>query len=185
MKLLALLLVTSLSTATASAGELIVGHVHLTLGMSKDVALAALQKEFEPKQVSVSEGKYLLWTKYRAGEGPRSAGSVSFANGKLYRATKNWSDELASDETKMAALFSALSEVTGSAGRSGRVRARTLRAEPSGSASGSEVKLITIEIPPDRVVLVQMTRDLPAPNQRPFMPTTSVQEVLLALPSSN
>jgi len=165
-------------TAPAQSGELVIGHVHLTLGMAKETVLVELNKEFEPKQVSAKEGKYLLWTKVAANELPRSAGSVSFEQGRLYRASKNWSDELASDETKMPSLFESLSQVAGSGGRSGRVRARTLRAEPIGNISGSEIRLITIDFPPDRQIEVQMNTELPAPGEKPFYPSTSVREVL-------
>ena len=161
--------------------DLVVGNVRLQLGMPKDAALSALAKEFEPKEVSVREGKYLLWTKSRVGEISRSAGSVSFANGKLYRATKNWSDEVASDETKMSSLFAVLAQLAGTSGRPSRVKAQTLRAGPVGNISGTEVRLITIELPPDREVVVQMNKDLTALGESPIFPSTSIQEVLTDL----
>ncbi len=173
-----------LFASQVQASDLVIGNVHLQLGMSKDAALSSLANEFEPKQVSAREGKYILWTKYRAGEISRSAGSVSFANGKLYRATKNWSDDLAGDETKMSSLFAVLAEVAGKSGRPSRVKAQTLRAEPVGNASGTEVRLITIELPPDREVLVQMNKYLPAPGQSPIFPSTSVEEILTDLSHS-
>ena len=168
-----------LITSAAAASDLTIGHVRLTLGMPKDAVLAALSQEFVPKQVSVTEDKYVLWTKAY-----HSAGSVSFANGKLRLASKTWSDDDAPEESKMADLFAVLAEVTGGQGQSGNIKARTLRAESRQGISGSEIKLIEIELPPDRRIIVQMTKDLPAPGQPRFSASTSVNEVLTDLTRS-
>ena len=50
-------------TGIASAGDLVIGHVSLHLGMPQTEVLTALSKEFDAKQVSVAEGKYVLWTR--------------------------------------------------------------------------------------------------------------------------
>ena len=72
------------------AGDFVIGHVSVRLGMAQTEALAALGKEFDVKQVSVTEGKYLLWAKEAETKATYSAGTVSFRNGKLYRASRTW-----------------------------------------------------------------------------------------------
>jgi hypothetical protein len=166
-----------LTAPQLGTGELVIGHIHLRLGMKAEDVLPQLTKEFVPRQVSEREGKYLLWTKDSSGL-PHSAGSVSFSNGRLYRATKTWADEPADSPATARELFSALEAFAGKEGKAAKVKAGTFRAVPRGSAAGTQVKLITIEFPPDRRFEMRFYESLPAPGERPFEPSTSVEETL-------
>jgi hypothetical protein len=151
--------------------------------MPQDQVLAALSKDFEPKLVSSSEGRYVLW-----GHSPnalsRSGGSVWFKGGKLYRASKNWGETptFQGQRNAVDGLFAALAEVAGNGGRIGRVKAETLRAPGSPGVTGSQVKLLTIELAPDRMVRLQITDPIPSPGGTGFQSSATVDELLVELP---
>ncbi len=168
---------------SVDGAELTIGKTPLQLGMPQAQVLAALSTEFDPKQVSVAEGKYILWGRSTIASAS-SAGSVSFKDGKLYRASKAWGQT----PTRLGAmnaldgLFAALSEIAGAAGRVGRVKTQTIRTPGLAGAAGTEVRLVTVEMPPDRVVLLQTT--MPLPGQAEFGASTTVDEYLVELPAS-
>ena len=176
------------SAGVSEASDLVIGQVHLRLGMSQGPTLAALSKDFQPKQVSVFEGKFLLWTRGGTSGVSHSAGSVSFKDGKLYRASKKWGGEVVSDTDDIDGLFSVLAEIAGTGGRVGRVHAETLRTPGTPKLPGSVVKIITIELPPDRKVLLQIyepsygASDLQGTKMVKFERSTSVDEFLVDLP---
>jgi hypothetical protein len=165
------------------AADLVIGGVPLHLGMPQDQVLAALSKEFDAKQVSVAEGKYILWFRPPNPLG-RSAGSVSFKDGKLYRASKEWGETPTpvGGRTDTDGLFAVLAEIAGRGGRIGRVRAETLRAPGSPGITGSEVRLLTLELPPDRKILLQITEPLPGSGAVSFQKSATVEELLVELP---
>ena len=114
--------------AICSAGDLVIGHVSLRLGMPKAGTLAALGKEFDVKQVSVTEGKYLLWTREPETKTAYSAGTVSFRNGKLYRASKTWATAGVKNMNEAAGgLFAALSGAGCHDGKACKVKTEALR----------------------------------------------------------
>jgi hypothetical protein len=166
----------------AQAGELVIGHVDLHLGMPQKEALPALSREFDTRLVNVAEGTYLLWTRDPLGV-PRSAGRVSFKGGKLYRASKSWSETSLNHKATADGLFAVLAEIAGREGRICRVKAETLRAPGTAEVTGSVVKLLRIELPPDREVRLRITEPLVSPGGLPFEPTTSVDELLVDLPA--
>src|SRR6266498_119601 len=112
MRPLALLTVISLCAGphAAQGGELVIGHVHLHLGMPKEEVLPALSKEFDPKLVSESEGEYLLWTRDPVSHVPMSAGRVAFKAGRLYRAAKTWAEDPHGGMATADGLFAVLAE---------------------------------------------------------------------------
>jgi hypothetical protein len=164
--------------------DLVIGQVALHLGMPQDEALAALSKDFEPKLVSQTEGRYVLWFR---GPNPlgKSGGSVWFKDGKLYRASKDWGETPTSRDGVNAVdgLFAALADIAGSGGRIGRVKAETLRAPGSPGITGSQVKVLTIELAPDREVRLQITDPIPNPGGYVFQTSAEVDEILVALPA--
>lgn len=168
----------------ATSEDLTIGHVRLALGMPQKQALDELSKEFDPKQVSVVEGKYLLWSRHLGYLS--SAGSVSFRDGKLYRASKTWGE----DPRPMGArdvtdgLVGVLSEIAGKGWRVGRVRAEILRAPGRDGISGSVVKLVTLELPPDRRIYIQVNEPLTVANGVAFDRGITVEEVLVEPPKS-
>jgi hypothetical protein len=154
----------------------------LRLGMSQHAALAALSKEFDPKQVSISEGHYILWT------GPdtplrQSAGSVWFKDGKLYRASKTWGETPTTRDGTNATdgLFAVLAGMAGRTGRLGNVKAETLRAPGSPGIRGTQVQLVSFEFPPDRVVRLTISTDIPGTGSV-LDKTEIVDEILVELP---
>lgn len=147
-----------LVSGSVCAGDLVIGHVSVRLGMSQTEALSALAKEFDVKQVSVTEGKYLLWTREAETKTAYSAGTVSFRNGKLYRASKTWATAGVKNKNDAAGgLFAALSAAGCQSGKTCKVKAETLRT-PAGSPNGEDVDLVTIQAPPDRSVFVTVWR---------------------------
>ncbi len=183
MRPLALLTVISLCAGphAAQGGELVIGHVHLHLGMPKEEVLPALSKEFDPKLVSESEGEYLLWTRDPVSHVPMSAGRVAFKAGRLYRAAKTWAEDPHGGMATADGLFAVLAEAAGREGRECRVKAETLRAPGTPGITGTEVKLLTIELPPDRRVLLQIHRPLMSPGGFAFEPSATVEELLMEL----
>ena len=171
-----------LVSGTASAGDLVIGHVSLYLGMPQGEALAALSKEFDAKQVSVTEGKYLLWTREPETGLHYSAGTVSFKYGKLYRASKFWGGEGVKGKDTNEGLFGALAEMVGKDGRACRIKAETLR--PPAGAKGVEVRLVTIELPPDRILRLQIFEPYVSADGKTFESGPSVDEFLVALPTT-
>ena len=163
--------------------DLVIGRVALHLGMPQDQALAALSKDFEPKLVSTAEGRYVLWL-HSPNPFGTSGGSVWFKDGKLYRASKNWGEKPTSLDGRNAVdgLFAALADIGGSGGRIGRVKAETLRAPGSPGITGSQVKLLTIELAPDRMVRLQITDPIPSPGGYAFQTSATVDEFLVELP---
>lgn len=139
-----------------SAGDLVLGHVTVRLGMAQTEALAALGKEFDVKQVSVAEGKYLLWTREPETKTSYSAGAVSFRNGKLYRASRTWATAGIKNLNESATgLFGALFDAGCQGGRSCTVKAETLKT-PASAPNGEDIDLVTINAPPDRKVFVKI-----------------------------
>ena len=178
MKLLitsTMLALSVLFTNAASAGDLVIGHVSLHLGMPQSEALPALSKEFDAKQVSVTEGKYLLWTREPETGLRYSAGTVSFKDGKLYRASKSWGGEGVKGKDTNEGLFSALAQIAGKAGRTCRIKAETL------GTKGAEVKLVTIELPPDRILRLRMPDQYVSADGKTFEGGPSVDEFLIDL----
>jgi hypothetical protein len=113
--------------------------------MPQEQALSALSREFDAKLVNVQEGRYILWTQDSISRVPRSAGRVSFKAGKLYRASKSWSETSFSHKATADGLFAVLAEIAGKEARTCRVKAETLRAPGTAEATGSVVKLLRIE----------------------------------------
>jgi hypothetical protein len=183
MRTLTFLTVISLSVAigAAQAGELVVGHVRLHLGMPQEEALPVLSREFDARLVSESEGTYLLRTRDPFSHAP--AGRVSFKAGKLYRASKTWSETSVNHKATADGLFAVLAEIAGKEGRTCRVKAETLQAPGTREVTGSVVKLLTIELAPDRKVLLRIMEPLVSPGGLPFQPITNVDELLVDLPA--
>jgi hypothetical protein len=173
-----------LFTGTASAGDLVIGHVSLHLGMPQREVLVALSKEFDPKQVSVAEGKYLLWTKEPSTGLVYSAGTVSFKEGKLYRASKFWGGEGVKGMVRDTdnGLFGVLAEIAGKDGRTCRIKAETLRLPVR--THGGDVKLITIELPPDRMVRLQISEPYISDDGKTYESGPTVDEFLVNLPTT-
>ena len=169
--------------SAARGADLMIGGVALRLGMPQAQVLAALGKDFDPKQVSLTEGKYILW---RRGATASSAGSVSFKDGKLYRASKTWgkTPTLIGSTNATDGLYAVFADVVGSAGRAGRIKAQTHRAPGSAGISGTEVRLITFELPPDRMILVGTTLSLPGRGDEADYRITTVEEYLVDLAAS-
>jgi hypothetical protein len=161
--------------------ELIIGHVRLHLGMRQEKALPALSREFDTRLVNLAEGTYLLWTRDKPEGVPRAAGKVSFKAGTLYRASKFWGDSFFGHKATADGLFAVFAEIAGRESQICRVKAETLRAPGTAEATGSLVKLLTIEVPPNRMVRLQITEPLMSPGGVPFQPTTGVEEILTDL----
>jgi hypothetical protein len=144
--------------AVSAGGDLVIGHVPVRLGMSQTEALAALGKEFDVNQVSIAEGKYLLWTREPETKTSYSAGAVSFRNGKLYRASRTWATAGIKNLNESATgLFGALSNVGCQGGTSCTVKAETLKT-PANARNGEDMDLVTINAPPDRKVVVKIRK---------------------------
>jgi hypothetical protein len=157
MKLLRYLALVALGTLTSglvTAGDLVIGHVAVRLGMDQQQALAALRKEFDVRQVSVSEGKFLLWTREPETQASYSAGSVSFRAGKLYRASKIWGEGGVKNRDPLDGFFRVLAESAGKAGKACTITAETLRG-PAGENS-LDVRLVNIELAPDRKIQIRI-----------------------------
>jgi len=145
-----------LFTTGVFATDLVIGHVPVRLGMPQAEALAALGKEFEVKQVSVAEGKYMLWTRESETRTPYSAGEVSFRNGKLYRASKTWAiDGIKNMNDAAKGLFAALSGVGCQKATPCKVWTESHRT-PASLPNGQDIDLVTIDAPPDRKVFVKI-----------------------------
>jgi hypothetical protein len=167
-----------LSCASTFAADLVIGPVPVRLGMPEAEALAVLGKAFDVKQVSVSEGKYLLWTREPETKTPYSAGSVSFRDGKLYRASKTWATAGVKNVNDAAAgLFAALSSLGCQKGRPCQVQAET-RHTPANLPNAEDVDLVTIDAPPDRKVFVKIWKPHAGGNAMPFS-QWSVEEFLM------
>jgi len=163
------------------AGDFVIGHVSVRLGMAQTEALAALGKEFDVKQVSVTEGKYLLWAKEAETKATYSAGTVSFRNGKLYRASRTWATAGVKNMNEApGGLFAALSAAGCRTGKTCRVKAETLQT-PAGGANGEDIDLVTIEAPPDRSVFVTIWRPHAG---SVLMPKWEVAEYLMGVSAS-
>ena len=132
----------------------------------------------------MAEGKYILWFRSPNPLG-RSAGSVSFKDGKLYRASKQWGETPTpvGGRTDTDGLFAVLAEVAGSGGRVGRVKAETLRAEGRPGVTGSEVRSLTLELPPDRKILLRIWEPLPNSGAVSFQKSATVEELLVEFPA--
>ena len=167
---------------TAKAGDLVIGHVSLHLGMPQGAVLAALSKEFHPRQVSVEEGKYLLWTREPSTQLGYSAGTVSFREGKLYGASKFWGGSGVKGKDTAEGLFGVLAEIAGKAGKTCRITAETLRS--GAKTHGIDVKLVTIELPPDREVRLHIWEPSQSPDGTWFEAGPSVDEFLVGLAKS-
>jgi hypothetical protein len=138
------------------AGDLILGHVPVRLGMPQTEALAALGKEFDVKQVSVAEGQYLLWTREPETKMRYSAGAVSFRNGKLYRASRTWATAGVKNKNEAAeGLFAALSGAGCQREKACNIRVESLRV-PANVPNGEDIDLVTIQAPPNRSVSVKI-----------------------------
>ena len=174
-----LLVLGILTAGIASAGDLVIGHMNLHLGMPQSETLAALGKEFDAKQVSVTEGTFLLWTREPETRAQYSAGTVSFRDGKLYRASKAWGVAGIKSKETTEGLFGVLSEIAGKEGRLCRIKAETLRVPAR--EHGVDVKLITIEIPPDRSVMVKIFEPHVSPDGQDLVAGPEVDEYLVDL----
>jgi len=161
------------------AAELVIGHVSLHLGMPQAEVLAALGKEFDPKQVSDTEGKFLLWTREPETRAMYSAGTVSFRDGKLYRASKAWGTGGIKGKDVAEGLFGVISALAGKEGRTCTIKAETLRVPPGGN--GVDVRLVTIDMPPDRRVLVRIYEPHPSPDRQWIEAGPDVDEYLVDL----
>jgi hypothetical protein len=176
-----LLVLGFLAGGTVWAGDLVIGHISLRLGMPQAEALAALGKEFDAKQVSVTEGKFLLWTRGPETHAQYSAGTVSFRDGKLYRASKAWGVAGIKGRETIEGLFGVLSEIAGKERKSCSIKTETLRVPARDR--GVDVKLITIEIPPDRRVMVKTFEPHVSPDGQDFAAGPEVDEYLVDLSS--
>ena len=177
------LLVGLLFCAGASAADLVIGDVAVRLGMPQADVLSALGKEFDVKQVSVAEGKYLLWTKEPETKLPYSAGEVSFRNGKLYRASKTWAAAGVKNMNDAAqGLFAALSAAGCLKSSPCKVKTESLRT-PANLPNGQDVDLVTIDAPPDRRVFVTIGKAHAGAAAMPF-PEWEVEEYLMVVPAS-
>jgi hypothetical protein len=165
---------------SVSGRDLVIGHVGLHLGMPQTEALAALGKEFDAKQVSVAEGKFLLWTREPETHVQYSAGTVSFRDGKLYRASKAWGVAGIKGKETTEGLFGVLSEIAGKDGKPCLIKTETLRV-PARYREGVDVKLITIEIPPDRRVMVKIFEPHVSPDGQDLLAGPEVDEDLVDL----
>ena len=165
----------------ATARDLVIGHVSLRLGMPQAEVLAALGKEFDAKQVSVTEGEFLLWTREPETHAQYSAGTVSFRDGKLYRASKAWGVAGIKGKETTEGLFRVLSEIAGKERKSCSIKTETLRVPARDR--GVDVKLITIEIPPDRRVMVKIFEPHVSPDGQDFAAGPEVDEYLVDLSS--
>ncbi|MEP6994250.1 MAG: hypothetical protein ABI968_06975 [Acidobacteriota bacterium] len=159
------------------AGDLVIGHVAVHLGMPEKEALAALSKEFAPEQVSVSEGKYNLRAREHGTYDPSFAGSVSFRDGKLYRASKFWGGGGLKDKSSEEGLYGVLADLAGKDGRTCRIKAETLRS--GAKVNGQDVKEVTIDFPPDRKVTLRIWQPSVGGQEQPLTFFPSVDEFLM------
>jgi hypothetical protein len=132
--------------------------------------------------VSVLEGKFLLWTREPETGTHYSAGTVSFRDGKLYRASKAWGAGGIKGKDTAEGLFSVLAEIAGKSGKTCKIKVETLKAPPGDR--GVDVKLVTIEIPPDQQVLVKIYTPHPSSDGKWFEAGSDVDEYLVEVSSS-
>ena len=78
-------------------------------------------------------------------------------------------------------LFGVLAEIAGKDGRTCRIKAETLRSPVR--TKGIDVKLVTIELPPDRMVMLKIFEPYLNPDGKTFEAGPSVDEYLVTLPA--
>lgn len=112
--------------ATASATELVIGAVRLSLGMEKEAVLKALGQYYTVKsQPNLGE----LHSIFRENKPPFiSIGSVSFYEGKLSWASRQWADSKTVTSSDYAStLFAAIESATLQSGSTATVRTTITR----------------------------------------------------------
>lgn len=87
--LLSYLLIASTGSSQAIQEAIELGATHLTLGMPKDVVVSRLAEAYNVEPASKADNdSWLIWSKGESRK--RLVGNVSFRNGKLVWAVKQW-----------------------------------------------------------------------------------------------